>query len=119
MRNDNHNCCGGGGAWFNKCGNPDDSEFNHTWSEGIGACSAEVGSIIMSEVIDSTSHNVMSMLSCDQASDYMGINVIDGGQTCESVVVFMLPVSPEECDDKIDGCQGEHAEIFTRCMLYV
>ena len=35
-------CCALGGAWFKKCGNPGDSTFDHTWSEGIEACQGEV-----------------------------------------------------------------------------
>ena len=31
-------CCAKGGAWFQKCGDPGDSNFDHTWSEGIRAC---------------------------------------------------------------------------------
>ena len=31
-------CCARGGDWFNKCGDPGDSKFDHTWFEGIQAC---------------------------------------------------------------------------------
>ena len=31
-------CCARGGAWFQKCGDPGDSKFGHTWNEGIKAC---------------------------------------------------------------------------------
>ena len=31
-------CCALGGAWFNNCGDPGDSKFDHTWYEGIQAC---------------------------------------------------------------------------------
>ena len=34
-------CCARGGAWFNKCGDPGDSKFGHTWGEGIRACKSE------------------------------------------------------------------------------
>ena len=103
MRNGKRSCCGSGGAWFNKCGNPDDLEFDHTWSEGIEACSTEVASTTMAEPIDSTPRNTVPTLPCEQASDFIGSNFIDAGQTCASVVGWMLPVSPEECDDKPDG----------------
>ena len=36
-----HSCCAPGGAWFNKCGNPGDSTFEHTWLEGIEACTSK------------------------------------------------------------------------------
>ena len=31
-------CCGRGGSWFQKCGDPGESNFDHTWSDGIEAC---------------------------------------------------------------------------------
>ena len=31
-------CCVRGGDWFKKCGNAGDSKFDHTWNEGIQAC---------------------------------------------------------------------------------
>ena len=34
-------CCARGGTWFEKCGDIDDSEADHTWVEGIQACNIE------------------------------------------------------------------------------
>ena len=31
-------CCGRGGSWFQNCGDPGDSKFDHTWFQGIQAC---------------------------------------------------------------------------------
>ena len=31
-------CCARGGSWFQKCGDPGNSKFEHTWSEGSEAC---------------------------------------------------------------------------------
>ena len=31
-------CCAPGGTWFETCGKVVDSNFGHTWSEGIEAC---------------------------------------------------------------------------------
>ena len=31
-------CCTRGGAWFKKCGDEGDSNFDHTWPEGVQAC---------------------------------------------------------------------------------
>ena len=33
-------CCGRGGSWFGNCGNADDTEVDHTWYEGLQACTA-------------------------------------------------------------------------------
>ena len=34
-------CCASGGAWFNKCGDAGDKNFNHTWVDGIQACNGK------------------------------------------------------------------------------
>ena len=31
-------CCARGGAWYKNCGDAGDSNFDHTWGEGIQAC---------------------------------------------------------------------------------
>ena len=46
-KSDELSCCvrGGAGAWFDKCSNPGDSEFEHTWGEGMQACKSFVDSV--------------------------------------------------------------------------
>ena len=39
---DKRSCCARGGAWFNKCGNDGDFNFDHTWFEGIQACKSKL-----------------------------------------------------------------------------
>ena len=34
-------CCAPGGSWSGNCGNAVDSNFDHTWFEGIAACASE------------------------------------------------------------------------------
>ena len=31
-------CCAWGGSWYGTCGNPDNPNVDHTWSEGVNAC---------------------------------------------------------------------------------
>jgi len=31
-------CCHHGGSWHKNCGNADDPNFDHTWTEGLRAC---------------------------------------------------------------------------------
>ena len=31
-------CCARGGAWFKRCGDAGNEQFDHTWAEGIQAC---------------------------------------------------------------------------------
>ena len=40
-----HSCCAGGGAWFKNCGDAGDSNFGHTWVEGIQACKSKSVSV--------------------------------------------------------------------------
>ena len=35
-------CCARGGAWFKKCGDMDDTQFEHTWAEGVQACKGKL-----------------------------------------------------------------------------
>merc|ERR1712032_118749 len=41
MKSGKASCCAPGGAWFKKCGDPGDSNFDHTWFEGIQACKSK------------------------------------------------------------------------------
>ena len=36
-------CCARGGAWFKNCGDTDNTNFDHTWAEGIEACKRRLG----------------------------------------------------------------------------
>ena len=36
------NCCARGGAWFGKCGLEGDTNFDHTWDEGLKVCEHEI-----------------------------------------------------------------------------
>ena len=36
-------CCGKGGAWQGKCGSAGDSQFDHTWYEGVETCMGVIG----------------------------------------------------------------------------
>ena len=38
-------CCARGGAWFKKCGDFGDSNFDHTWVDGIQACKSKSPSV--------------------------------------------------------------------------
>ena len=51
-------CCVRGGDWFKNCGNPGDKKFDHTWSEGIQACSGAGKSFAVHEQEASGSQTV-------------------------------------------------------------
>ena len=40
-----HSCCARGGSWFKKCGDGDDTKFDHTWVEGMQACKDYLSSV--------------------------------------------------------------------------
>ena len=42
-----HSCCARGGAWFKNCGDADDTQFDHTWAEGIEACKGFSDSVLI------------------------------------------------------------------------
>ena len=92
-------CCAPGGAWFEQCGGPGDSKFEHTWFEGIQACGSPIPS--------TPGPAVATMpLPCDQASDFDGDNDFGGGQTCKSLAGVLVPRSTAECDERL-GDGGE------------
>jgi len=39
-------CCGLGGAWEGKCGLVGESDFDHTWAEGIRACESNAQGVV-------------------------------------------------------------------------
>ena len=40
-------CCASGGAWFKQCGDAGDTQFDHTWTDGIQACKGKFEVIII------------------------------------------------------------------------
>ena len=40
-------CCARGGAWFKKCGDAGDTEFDHTWVEGMQACKGSRSAVLV------------------------------------------------------------------------
>ena len=56
-------CCARGGAWFKNCGSHGDSNFDHTWLEGVRACTdyaAQVKSrdaTTITQLYSQSSHN--------------------------------------------------------------
>ena len=42
-----YSCCARGGAWFKNCGDVGDTEFDHSWTEGIKACKGFESSVLV------------------------------------------------------------------------
>ena len=60
-------CCSSGGAWFNKCADEVDSNFDHTWNEGVQACKHVASSqiklkydAIITQNLNATQEQIMS-----------------------------------------------------------
>ena len=108
-------CCGQDGAWFKNCGDPGDSKFDHTWTEGIKACKPTR----VTTTLAATTGGVSSMpVPCDQASDFEGSKAIDdSGNTCRDIAPLFIPSSVGECGDKLgESTKGEMIKHFyTQC----
>ena len=65
-----HSCCARGGAWFKNCGDVGNTQFDHTWIEGIQACKGSA-----------TSDSVESPLQVVQRYTEVGVYPFDITQT--------------------------------------
>ena len=97
-------CCARGGAWFKKCGDADDTKWNHTWIEGIEACKMFLSSDSVESPLQVTLHNVgvivnpsnttQSGLSTDQHINIyrpggMSDTGIAGAENCVGLAKFL------------------------------
>ena len=55
-------CCARGGAWFKNCGDVGDTNFDHTWAEGIQACKAFVGTVSGESPLKNRHHHVTNVV---------------------------------------------------------
>ena len=35
-------CCARGGSWFSRCGDPENPDFEYSWSDGVAACQGKL-----------------------------------------------------------------------------
>ena len=42
-------CCGRGGAWFGRCGSVGNTNFEHSWYDGIQACDSRQGKAVVGQ----------------------------------------------------------------------
>ena len=49
-------CCARGGVWFKNCGDAGDSNFDHTWVEGMQACDSKCVSV---QILVATLHYIV------------------------------------------------------------
>ena len=54
-------CCARGGAWFKNCGGVGDTQFNHTWTDGILACEGFTTLFLVKSSLKSMPHHVESI----------------------------------------------------------
>ena len=54
-------CCARGGSWFQKCGDLGDRKFEHTWAEGIQACTNCSSSLLVKTPAQDRRNRVMSL----------------------------------------------------------
>ena len=65
-----HSCCARGGTWFKNCGDAGDTNFDHTWVEGIKACT----NFSIPTLVESSLHVILTNVSA----------IIDPRNTVES-----------------------------------
>ena len=87
-------CCARGGAWFQNCGDNGNTNFDHTWSEGIQACKGWTSSIsfestlrAMSAQVGAYSQNVTKRRNAEHrismyTSDAVFETIITGSEEC-------------------------------------
>ena len=51
-------CCARGGDWFKNCGHAGDTQFNHTWIEGVRACDGVVSAVLVESPLQAMLHQV-------------------------------------------------------------
>ena len=82
---DKRSCCARGGAWFKKCGDRGDTQFDHTWAEGIQACkgfgtTSSIKTAMLREMRTiAYSRNIAQPQNCTQ--NHSNIHHIDGMST--------------------------------------
>merc|ERR1712224_82064 len=76
-KNGKRSCCASGGSWFEKCGAPGDSTFEHTWSEGAQACQ----SLELAQAILSHEEAILPRLS--------NISIVEQTPTRESTDIYV------------------------------
>ena len=57
-------CCGHGGSWFEDCGSAGNTDFSHTWHEGIRSCRTPRSPVVVEQ----------KLLSSSFDDDSVGIN---------------------------------------------
>ena len=78
-------CCAPGGTWFKKCGDAADRNFDHTWAEGIQACTRKLQGIWRISVMRElhSKHHRSRRTTCW---------IIDVGALCVIFTTMCIPI---------------------------
>ena len=83
-------CCAPGGSWLDNCGGPGDSNFDHTWVEGVQVCNgaaSKISSNVRSETfVASKSYDGPDFATVDSKGCGEVSNIVSG----ISLVLVML-----------------------------
>ena len=92
-------CCARGGAWFKNCGDVGETDFEHTWAEGIQACKTFVtlpsGQSPLLHTLDSVGVSGDADRSRDRDDKKMNIYPSDGINNVATNDIencFVLPI---------------------------
>ena len=72
-------CCGNGGSWAGNCGLAGDAKFDHTWDEGVKACSTVTLNPIANKPV-ATAGGYAWLAAIASASEY--IQILHGHGRC-------------------------------------
>ena len=77
-------CCARGGAWFKNCGDGDDTNYDHTWAEGINSCKSfgspdmvESPEQVMLHNVGGIAYGLNTSQAIDTSTEHMDINSAD------------------------------------------
>ena len=63
-------CCFRGGDWFENCGTNSETQFDHTWLEGIQACTARSRIFPDSSMLSPTGCSRSQFITCTPDPDW-------------------------------------------------
>ena len=88
-------CCAPGGAWVNNCGGPGDSQFDHTWTDGMKSCKGALRSKLLHNEQFVTTVGVQTTQMQKQIGDSIADAVTDAAleEGCEALVTIMSLIS--------------------------
>ena len=108
-RSSKRSCCARGGAWFKNCGDAGDTEFDHTWTEGIQVCKDFTAATLRTQVVLRYEGGVANPMITVQARN----------TAQQQTDIYHFGIMPNVCSTDFED-SGRFANVFAYvCVLYV